>query len=548
MEINNLQSINEISEFFEALIRRKVQILLIFSTIFFSSVVISYVLPTIYESKATIVIENQEIPTNIVESTITGYLQERIEAIRRRAFTEEVLVEIAEKFDLYSEDRSEMPPRIVASLIQQNTTIETENIQAVSGKGFVPIVLALTITFEAETPEQAQGVTNELSTLFIDANNKMRIEQTSEVTVFLEEQADALKTEISELEVKLAEFKQVEQQQLPELMSVNLKLLEKTEAEINRTELNIRGYQDTIASTEAELSLTKPHQEIITDTGSRVMSANDRLSVLTAEYLRASARYSQKHPDILRLKREINALGGEGAEVGAVKELINKLTELKEKHSEALQRYSADHPDVIKYKQSILSVEKGLRNASLSAPRSTLQTAPDNPRYVTLQTQLSSARSNLSAENSRLNLLREKYSEYETRLFKTPGVEREYLTLSRDYDNAVKKYREVKDQLLEAQIGARLEIESKGEKMTLYKTAFYPFVPASPNRTAFFIIGIFLGLISGVGYAAIAEYFDRTIHGSKSITKLFDAPPIAIIPDMNDADYGKVVKMQKRAA
>ena len=214
-----------------------------------------------------------------------------------------------------------------------------------------------------------------------------------------------------------------------------------------------------------------------------------------------------------------------------------------------MQKYSAEHPDAVKLKQSILSVEKGLRNASLSTPRPTLQTAPDNPRYVTLQTQLSSAQSNLSAEKARLSLLREKYSEYEDRLFKTPGVEREYLTLSRDYDNAVRKYREVKDQLLEAQIGARLEMESRGEKMTLYKTALYPLAPTSPNRKAFFIIGLFLGLICGIGYAAIAEYFDGTIHGSRSVAKVFDAPPIAIIPDINDTkSHRKLVKAHKRAA
>ena len=539
MEINKKHPTNiyamELGSFFRALYRRKISIILIASSVLALCIAASYLLPTIYKTSAIVVIEKQEIPVGIVESTITGYLQERIELVKREAFTEENLWNIAEAHDLYAEYRNEMPRELLANLIRGNIITETEYIDAIGAKGLVQIGSKMSITYEAETPGQAQSVSNALVELFLETNNQMRLETSSEVITFLKEQADSLENEISELESKLAVFKQEQHQQLPELMDVNLKVLEKTENEIVRSEVNIRSLEDNIASIEAELSLTKPYQDIVNDDGTRLMSANERLSVLTAEFLRASARYSQKHPDIIRLKREINALGGEGADISAVKDLIGRLTLLKENLLEAKQKYSDTHPDVLKLKQSILSVEKGLRNATVSAPRSTINAPPDNPRYVTLQAQLNSARNNLSAERAGLEKLREKYNEYESRLFQTPSVEREYLTISRDYENTIVKYREIKDELREAQFGARLEAESRGDKMKLYQLAPYKSSPDSPNRFAFLVIGIFLGLISGVGYAVVAEYFDGTVHGSADVAKIFDAPPLAIIPKFQSA-------------
>ena len=249
-------------------------------------------------------------------------------------------------------------------------------------------------------------------------------------------------------------------QQLPENKDLNLKILEKTGNDILATNENIRALIASIDSLQAELSITKPHADIVSDEGTQILSANDRLSALTAEFLRVSAKYTQKHPDVIRLKREIQALGGEGANVGAVNELINRLTVLREQYSQARQKYSDDHPDVTNLNRSILSVEKGLRNASLSAPRSRSQIPPDNPRYVTLHAQLNSARNNLSAEQSILSQLHKKSTEYEQRLSNTPAVEREYSALTRDYEHAKTKYREVKDHQLEAEIGGRLEAKT----------------------------------------------------------------------------------------
>ena len=173
---NKLYGINELNDFIEALLRRKISILTILTAILLTSIALTFVLPTTYESSATIVIENQNISSDIVESTITGHLLERLESIKRKAFAEENIWIIAEKNDLFFDERNAMPHHIVADIVQGNTVFEAEGTEVFSARGTaVPIVLSLNIIYTAETAEQAQGVANDLAALIIEVNNKQRL-------------------------------------------------------------------------------------------------------------------------------------------------------------------------------------------------------------------------------------------------------------------------------------------------------------------------------------------------------------------------------------
>ena len=390
--------------------------------------------------------------------------------------------------------------------------------------------IAFTIAFEAKDPNVAQIVTNELASLFIEENSRLRSEHAAEVLEFLEIEAERLNAHISELEDQLADFKQSQQSQLPELMDLNLQLYEKTDNEIERTKEQIRELEDSISAIQAELAITKPNQDLFDDTGRKVLTGGERLSLLTAEYLRLSARYSAQHPDLIKLRREINALGGE-RDVSNVNALIDKLAILKNELSIAKQKYSDDHPDVIRLQQSVMSVERGLQHASVSGSRSnSIKSSPDNTRYVSLKTQLDTAQSNLTSERAKLVQLNEKLSEYETRLFQTPEVERDYLLLTRDYDNARRKYNEIKDKQLEARLAIELESSSKGERFTILQSAYLPSSPERPNRIGILMLGFLLAVGGGIGIVTIREYMDRTIYNVTDLVAAFRAPPLVTIP------------------
>lgn len=530
----NQQAVLEIGDYIEILRRRKVHFIVPFVLVLAASLILAFTLPPVYRSEATILIEQQEIPADLVESTVTGFVQQRIQGLSKRLLSYDNLWQIAEKYDLYPEDRMIDNKQEIIQRMRENIFVEMVDVKAnepgTTRQGLATI--AFTVAFEYEDPEVTRAVTNDLANLYLEENRRIRSEKAADVTKFLEKESLRLNKEISQLESKLASFKQNQREQLPELMNLNLRLHEKTENEIERSKEQIRNLEDRLSALQSELSLTKPHVDIYDAQGQRIQTGRERLSVLAAEYLQLSAKYSQNHPDVVKVRREIEALGAQTSDAAGVKQLVDELTVLRNRLSEARQRYADDHPDVQKLYASIAAVEKGLRNASVSGPagESEYATAPDNPRYVSLKTQIDAATGSLRAERARLQQLEDKLSEYQERLFKTPTVERDYKSLSRDYDNAKAKYKEIKDKLLEARLAEELEAGSKAERFTLVQAAFLPSLPERPNRIGIALLGTLLAFASGLGSVATAEYMDRTVRGQKGVAQVFGAPPLATIP------------------
>lgn len=520
-------------ENYMALIRRRiVAFMLTFLVILPIAISPALLLPSVYRSETTILIDRQEIPTDLVETTVTGFVKERIEGLTKRLLTRNNLLKIIEKHNLYSESRESQSKIKLAKQMRENITVEIMEIETTDPDLFRTGLrtIAFTIAFEGHDPHEVKFVTEELASIYIDANKRLRSEHVEEVSKFLELESIRLSEEITSLEVKLADFKQNQRDNLPEHMDLNLQLYEKTEGEIVTTRGQINELQDTIAALQSELGITKSHQDVIDSTGNRVLMGDERLSLLTAEYLRLSARYSAEHPDLIKLRREIESLGGE-SDTSGVTTLINKLTVLKSQLADAKRKYSNDHPEVVSLQRSIAAVEKGVLTASSGGSRSTVSSsAPDNPRYVSLKTQINAALGNLGTERARLAQLNEKLEQYEERLFQTPMVERDYKILTRDYENARNKYNEIREKQLQARLAVELESSSKGERLSIVQSAYLPTTPERPNRMVLGLLGFILALGCGVGAMAFREFVDRTIYDVNGLVAVFRAPPIATIP------------------
>ena len=91
----------EIQEIKGIIKRRKNVFIISFLIIFMVGVIVALVLPPIYTSEAMIRVEDQQIPENLVQSTITDYAEERIRKISQEILSRPKLLEIIDRFDLY---------------------------------------------------------------------------------------------------------------------------------------------------------------------------------------------------------------------------------------------------------------------------------------------------------------------------------------------------------------------------------------------------------------------------------------------------------------
>lgn len=517
--------------------RRKYHILIPLVALMAISIAIAYGLPPVYRSTATILIEQQEIPSDLVRSTVTNYASQQVQIISQRVLTYDNLWKLIEKYNLYPGERDRDPAAIVADL-RQSIYQEMVSADVVDPKTGRPAkaVIAFTLSVDNGDARTAQKLAAEVVAFYLNENERLRTEKASVTSVFLEQEANRLGKEISALEAKLAVFKKENVTTLPTLMDFNMRLMDRAGTELANVEKEVQMLQERAAYLESRLAQTEPMAPTYDDAGKKILSPPERLKSLQAQYMRASALYSKDHPDLIRMRRELDVLkrtlGGGGGYIDSTAELSSQLAAVKDELKAARDRYSEAHPDVVRLKRSVTNLEAALRKARSSpAPMTaTLEMVPDNPTYVALQTELKTVSIGLQAADARRAQLRAQLADYEKRVVQTPQVEQEYLQLSRDYDNARKKYGEIRDKVLQARMAEELEKEKRGEQFSVIEPPRIPGSPEKPNRLAILFLGTVLSLGGGVSAAAAAERMDRAVRGPTTVTAVLKVPPLAVIP------------------
>jgi len=522
-----LEQLPEFSDYLAAFKRRRGLITLVAILVFACGLILAFAWPPTYQSMSTILIEEQEIPSELIQSTVTSYASQRIQVISQRVMTRTHLMEIVNKYDLYKSERKRNPIEEVLLNMRNDIYLNMITADVMDPRTGRPTAatIAFNVGYEGENPKLVQQVANELTTLYLNENLRTRTEKATETYDFLTAEANRLKQEIAGYEHKLAEFKEQNLNTLPESRELNSQALARYETELASIDTQTQSLKERKIYLEGQIPLLDPYSM-----ASSVPSPAMRLAALQTEYIRLASRYSPDHPDVIRTRREIKALEKETGIFSSADELLGQLKELRAQLSRAEQEYTPEHPDVVRLKREIAALEDEISHPAADTVEAYPQAAPDNPAYVNLQTQLAAVNSELASMHARRDVTLKKISEYENRLVQTPKVEQEFRILSRDMVNASKRYQDIIGKQRTAEVGKEMEAERKGEKFTLIDPAILPEEPISPNRKAIIIVSLLLALGGGFGAAMARESIDKAVWGEKSIVYLLQQPPLAAIP------------------
>jgi uncharacterized protein involved in exopolysaccharide biosynthesis len=540
----NLRQIGQIAR------RRRVPIVVTTVTLFFLSVIVGYLLPTVYKSTATILIEEQEIPPDIVRSAITSYADQRIETIKQQVMTRSTLWKFVEQYGLYRGLRQNSSTEEVLERFTKDIQVEVMNVKVIDKRTQTPTqaTIAFTLAYEGESPEITQKVANELTSLFLNENLKTRERHAQETTAFLKKESEQLAQRIGGVELQLAAIKQKADGALPELTPLNMTMLNQAERELLDADRDIRALEEKKTALEGELAILKPHTPIIAAGGERILDSGERLKALRAQYASAIGYLSEEHPDVLKMQQEIAALERETGQNASPEELHKKLTGEQTRLATLVDRYGEEHPDVIRSRQIIVSLEEELERVIKAGTRSAA-VKPENPAYINIRAQLSSATASLQALKKSREGIKRRVNEYAGRLERTVEIEPTYLDLNRTREESVRKHQEIMSRLLEAEVSMELEVQRKGERFSLIDPPDLPEKPEKPNRPVIVILGLIAAIAGGVGSGAAFEQLDRSIRGREHLARLAGLPPLAVIPYVpNRDDLRRLVRYRVRAA
>jgi succinoglycan biosynthesis transport protein ExoP len=490
--------------------------------------------PPIYRSTATILIEQQEIPQDLVRSVITTYADQRVQTISQRVMTSQNLLALIDRYKLYPDVRKREPREKLLETMRDDINMKMISAAVIDPRSGQPThaTIAFSVSYDSRSPDLALKVANDLSSLYLNENLSSRAQRSKQTATFFSDESARQQARIAELDQRLAQFKEQHQDELPELATQNIQTADRTELELHSVQDHISALDSQRVLLQAQLAQISPTAQVYSDNGQRVFGAEDQLKSLKAKLAGLKGKYGPEHPDVISTEREIEGLQKEVDSEDGTPDRLRQLSEAKTQLAAALEKYSPEHPDVVRLRREVDSLEKDVQKEANAGNQQTERAHADNPVYVQVKGEIDALMLDRESAVKKRDQLQAKLNSYDKRMAQSPEVERAYREIVRDLEAAQFKYGEILSKQAEAQIAVNLETEQKGEKFTMIEPPQPPEKPVSPNRILILVVGLVLSLALGAGAVVGREAFDASVRGPKDIRDLLQVPALASIPIM----------------
>ncbi len=474
---------------------------------------VAFKLPPIYQSDVKLLYMQPQIPESLQLQTVNMYLESMLLFIEAVTFSRQNSLKLINELDLYPNLKNKVPVEDLISKLKSNYSKELIY-TAIPGKGgkTEEIVNGFTFSFNHPTPRKAFQVANVLATDFMENYKKFREGFASQTTTFFEDERERLNEEIRMLDDRISEFKKNNVYELPELFQSNYRMLDIITERLFKIEQEIHLVRAQQKDIETNLTTVSPFMSLEGLSGQRIVSPEEKLAALKSELSILMTTYSDKHPDIIRVRREI-------------RELETIVAERKQKRQDTEG-------------EGISRIESLLKEGDLDGAY--------NPVYIQLATQLNNLNMELEALKDEKDNLMAQQIEYEQRVGKTPLVEKEYLALQRDLESAQRRYNELSSQVFELESAAAMEKREMGGKLTIGQPPSYPLSPIKPNRPLMvagsFALGVGLGVLLLLGW----NYATLTIRTSQDLVMITEFPVLSELPFVTVEKQKKSLSLLKK--
>jgi len=235
----------------------------------------------------------------------------------------------------------------------------------------------------------------------------------------------------------------------------------------------------------------------------------------------------------------------------------SRLDQLRAELLELRARFTDRHPDVIRTQAEIEQLEQQeslrppRRQESATATTTAVEDDDDEPAAPrvdpTLKAELASIEMEIrNLKNDRERILADT-SRVQGRLESVPRVEQELLSLSRDYDNIKTSYESLLDKRLNAKLYENLEKSQQGERFTILERSLPPTLPNGPNKVLVLGLGLVAGGLAGLLAALLRDRTDPTYVDADSLQQAFPGLPLlATIPVFQGARGASAAQDRRR--
>lgn len=325
----------------------------------------------------------------------------------------------------------------------------------------------MTISFEDGDPRVAANIVNELVTLVESESASIRQTEAGETAEFFEGEVERLSEELTRKSAEIVAFKEANKDALPE---------------------------------EQEYRLNRQSQLL------------ERLSL----YQR----------DLVSQNEQRNRLLAVGTASGTTVTLTpdqQRLADLRNELNRLLSIYSETNPRVKIVRSQIAQLQASMAPGGEGS-------ANIDPMQTMLELQIADIEGRIEFLTSSIASTEAELAELQVAIEKTPENAIRLEALTRDYDNVQSQYNQAVSSLATAKVGESIEIQGRGERVSVIERAIAPNVPSGPNRKLVAGGGVFLGFSVASFFFVVAEVLNRTIRRPVDLTRALGIQPLATIP------------------
>jgi len=441
----------------------------------------TFVLPKKYTSSTIVEVEQPTVPADIVKPIVSDDLNHRLASMKEQILSRSRLQPIIEKFNLYPEKRDDA--RLDDLVESLRKSIDVELSQPMLGSvNRQPTGFHVSVTFD--NPQLAQQICTEVTSMFMEQNSKHREQQSADTTNFLSQQLEEAKTKLDEQDARLALFKRKYLGSLPEEQQTNLSLLTGMNNQLEAaTQALSRAQQDKV-STETMLNLQEANWKA-TPSGAPSPETDGQ-----------------------------------------------KLTELQDQLAALLARYTPQHPDVIKVKVQIDDLKRKMdEEPSKDRPTSTSPaTLHEPPQLQQLRVKVKQDEMSIAELTKRQSQIQEQIRVIEGRVQASPMVEQQFKELTRNHQTAEEFYNNLSKNRNNAAMATDLEHQQESETFKVLDSPSMPLTPSFPKRSIFLGSGLGAGLALAVGILYLLAVGDKSMYTERDVETCLKMPVLTMVP------------------
>jgi|HubBroStandDraft_6_1064221.scaffolds.fasta_scaffold00851_10 polysaccharide chain length determinant protein (PEP-CTERM system associated) len=437
-----------------------------------------------YTSTTSVLVEMPAVSADYVPPVMNDDFNQRLASMKSQVLSSSRLQPVIEKFNLFADERSTVSMEELEGRLRK--AVDVTLLTPMQGASVrQPPGFQVAVTFE--DPQIAQKICAEMTSMFMKQNVEIKLGVAKDTTQFLGDQVDQAKAKLDEQDAKLAQFKQKNLGVLPEEVDRNLSMIATLNTQLETNNQAIARAQQDKSITESLLAQAEQNWSLAQTGQVNPETQEQQLASLQEQYNALLLRYTPEHPDVVKLRAQLEDLKRRIAEDPGTK---GAMTPTQAKMHEP--------PQLLQYRNKIKQDDFSVADLT-----------------------------------KRQGQIQQQIGVLQSRVQMSPMIEEQLKELMRSYQTAQEFYNDLLKKRANSSMATELETQQQSGNFRVLDPPSLPTEPSFPKLPIFLGGGVAAGLALALGLLYLLAAMDHAMYNERDVEIALKLPVLTMVPSLD---------------